>query len=92
MRENIRILVVDDDESIRRYIVKLLTQNGYDVYAVPSGKDALKELRAGQEFSLAILDILMPDMDGLETLAEIRKISKDIRYSCSLHWARPPSS
>ena len=78
MRENIRILVVDDDESIRRYIVKLLTQNGYDVYVVPSGKDALRELRAGQEFSLAILDILMPDMDGLETLAEIRKISKDL--------------
>jgi len=78
MRENIRILVVDDDESIRRYIVKLLSQNGYDVFAVPSGKDALRELRAGQEFSLAILDILMPDMDGLETLAEIRKISKDL--------------
>ena len=78
MRENIRILVVDDDESIRRYIVKLLTQGGYDVYAVSSGKDALRELRAGQEYSLIILDILMPDMDGLETLNEVRKISKDM--------------
>ncbi|MCK7490298.1 MAG: response regulator [Anaerotruncus sp.] len=69
MKENIRILVVDDDESIRRYIVKLLSQSGYDVSAVPSGKDALQRaLRAGQEFSLVILDILMPDMDGLETL------------------------
>jgi two-component system response regulator AtoC len=77
MRENIRILVVDDDESIRRYVVKLLTQGGYDVFAVSSGKEALRELRAGQEFSLVILDILMPDMDGLETLGEIRKISKD---------------
>jgi len=76
MRENIRILVVDDDESIRRYIVKLLTQGGYDVYAVSSGKDALRELRAGQEYSLIILDILMPDMDGLEPLNEVRKISK----------------
>jgi two-component system response regulator AtoC len=78
IKENIRILVVDDDESIRRYIVKLLSQGGYDVYAVASGKDALQELRAGQEFSLVILDILMPDMDGLETLSEIRKISKDL--------------
>lgn len=78
MKENIRILVVDDDESIRRYIVKLLSQSGYDVSAVPSGKDALQALRAGQEFSLVILDILMPDMDGLETLSEIRKLSKDM--------------
>ncbi len=78
MKENIRILIVDDDESIRRYIVKLLTQSGYDVSAVSSGKEALRELRAGQEFSLVILDILMPDMDGLETLGEVRKISKDL--------------
>jgi len=38
----------------------------------------LRELRAGQEYSLIILDILMPDMDGLETLNEVRKISKDM--------------
>ena len=78
MKENIRILVVDDDESIRRYIVKLLSQSGYDVLAASSGKDALKELRTIQDVSLVILDILMPDMDGLETLTEIRKITKDI--------------
>ncbi len=78
MKENIRILVVDDDESIRRYIVKLLSQSGYDVFAASSGKDALKELRTSQDVSLVILDILMPDMDGLETLTEIRKITKDI--------------
>ena len=78
MKENIRILVVDDDESIRRYIVKLLSQSGYDVLAASSGKDALKELRTSQDVSLVILDILMPDMDGLETLTEIRKITKDI--------------
>jgi two-component system response regulator AtoC len=78
MKENIRILVVDDDESIRRYIVKLLSQSGYDVVAASSGKEALNELRTNQDVSLVILDILMPDMDGLETLAEIRKLTKDI--------------
>jgi two-component system, NtrC family, response regulator AtoC len=78
MKENIKILVVDDDESIRRYIVKLLTQGGYNVSAVSSGKDALQELRMSQDLSLVILDILMPDMDGMETLSEIRKLSKEI--------------
>jgi two-component system response regulator AtoC len=75
MREKIRILVVDDDDSIRKYIAKLLTQAGYEVSTASNGKDALAELRTGPEVSLAILDILMPDMDGLETLNEIRKLS-----------------
>ncbi len=78
MNEKIRILVVDDDESIRRYIAKLLVQGGYDVTTVSNGRDALNELRTGQDISLAILDILMPEMDGLETLSEIRKISGDL--------------
>lgn len=76
--DKIKILVVDDDDSIRRYIAKLLTQNGYDVSTVSNGKDAVNELRRGAEVSLVILDILMPEMDGLETLAEIRKLSGDI--------------
>ncbi len=76
--ENTRILVVDDDESIRRYVVKLLAQKGYDVQAAAGGKEALRELRNNQDYSLVILDILMPDMDGLETLSEIRKISKEV--------------
>ena len=75
MREKIRILVVDDDDSIRKYIAKLLTQAGYEVSTASNGRDALAELRTGPEVSLAILDILMPDMDGLETLNEIRKLS-----------------
>ena len=78
MNEKIRILVVDDDESIRKYIAKLLTQAGYDVLTMSNGKEALKELRTGPEVSLAILDILMPEMDGLETLNEMRKLSSDL--------------
>ncbi|HDP24930.1 MAG TPA: sigma-54-dependent Fis family transcriptional regulator [Deltaproteobacteria bacterium] len=78
MDDKLRILVVDDDESIRRYITKLLSQSGYEVVAAANGKDALKVVRTGPEVSLVILDILMPEMDGLETLAEIRKSSKDL--------------
>ncbi|MBN2298703.1 MAG: sigma-54-dependent Fis family transcriptional regulator [Deltaproteobacteria bacterium] len=78
MTDKIRILVVDDDDSIRRYIAKLLTQSGYDVITESNGKDAINELRTGTEVSLVILDILMPEMDGLETLAELRKLSGDL--------------
>ncbi|MFY9398138.1 MAG: sigma-54 dependent transcriptional regulator [Desulfomonilia bacterium] len=78
VRDKIRILVVDDDESIRKYIAKLLTQAGYEVATASNGKDALAELRTGPEVSLVILDILMPDMDGLETLSEIRKLTNTL--------------
>ncbi len=78
MIDKIKILVVDDDDSIRRYIAKLLTQGGYDVTTISNGKDAVNALRTGNEVSLVILDILMPEMDGLETLSEIRKLSKDL--------------
>ena len=78
VRDKIRILVVDDDESIRKYIAKLLTQAGYEVATASNGKDALAELRTGPEVSLVILDILMPEMDGLETLSEIRKLTNTL--------------
>ena len=78
MIDNIRILVVDDDDSIRRYIAKLLTQSGYGVETASNGKEALNVLRTGDEVSLVILDILMPEMDGLETLNEIRKLAADV--------------
>ncbi len=78
MIDKIRILVVDDDDSIRRYIAKLLGQSGYDVETASNGKDAVNFLRTGDEVSLVILDILMPEMDGLETLNEIRKLAGDV--------------
>ncbi|HHO76350.1 MAG TPA: sigma-54-dependent Fis family transcriptional regulator [Deltaproteobacteria bacterium] len=78
MNDKIKILVVDDDDSIRRYIAKLLSQSGYDVITVSNGKDAVNELRTGTEVSLVILDILMPEMDGLETLSELKKLSGDL--------------
>ena len=76
--ERLRILVVDDDESIRGYISKLLSQNGYDVITASSGKEALEKVRVEEDLALVLLDIVMPEMDGLETLNEIRKLSDDL--------------
>ncbi|MEA2102890.1 MAG: sigma-54 dependent transcriptional regulator [Thermodesulfobacteriota bacterium] len=74
----LKILVVDDDESIRGYITKLLKVSGYDTQSASCGRQALEQLRLDADISLVILDILMPEMDGLETLGEIRKISVDL--------------
>jgi signal transduction histidine kinase/CheY-like chemotaxis protein len=72
-----RILVVDDEPTVRRACVRALTRRDYDVYAVESGPDALALLRA-QPFDLLLTDIKMPGMDGLELLRLAREIDPSL--------------
>jgi DNA-binding NtrC family response regulator len=66
------ILIVDDEPNVRlNYRVTLETE-GFEVWEAPSGSAALREL-AGKEFDLAILDMRMPEMDGLELLESMRE-------------------
>ncbi|HEX7128362.1 MAG TPA: sigma-54 dependent transcriptional regulator [Thermodesulfobacteriota bacterium] len=70
------ILVVDDEENIRQYLKSLLTLKGFDVVLAQDGEEALQRLSEGATFSLIILDIMLPKMDGLEVLGRIRKIAR----------------
>jgi two-component system NtrC family response regulator len=66
-----RILVVDDEESLRRVTQVQLQQSGYDVTAAASGDDALERLAAAP-VDLVLTDLRMPGMSGLQLLARIR--------------------
>ena len=66
MAEKEKILVVDDEPSIRKYLQTLLEVDGYDVETVPGGKEALEKVGAGLRPHFIILDVLMPEIDGLE--------------------------
>jgi len=66
------ILVVEDDDAIRRGVVDMLRFNGYTVHEAADGKAGL-DLALSTESDLILLDIMMPKMDGLEVLAELRK-------------------
>lgn len=66
------ILILDDDENFRRTLAFILKRAGYLVTTAEHPKDAVETLMSGA-FDLAVLDIKMPDMDGLSLLAEIRK-------------------
>ncbi|MDO8577700.1 MAG: response regulator transcription factor [Dehalococcoidales bacterium] len=66
------ILVVDDEEYIRRLISRILDDAGYQVVTAASGKEALDRL-ADSGINLVLLDIRMPDMDGFQTLGLLRK-------------------
>jgi DNA-binding response OmpR family regulator len=66
-----RILVADDDGDIRDLVVFKLTQAGYDVEAVDDGAAALSSIEA-QMPRLAILDVMMPGLSGIDVLRKVR--------------------
>jgi CheY-like chemotaxis protein len=64
-----RVLVVDDDSSIRRLLVALLRHQGYQTLEARNGVEALAEMRAGSP-DLVVMDLVMPEMSGWDVLRE----------------------
>ena len=75
MDQSIRILVVDDEPDIRRIIRILLEGRGYHVTEAPNGRLAVQAAQQDLELDLIILDIMMPELSGIEASKEIRRIS-----------------
>ncbi len=72
--KQIRVLLVDDEPRIIKFLNLKLKAQGYEVVTAGSGKEALEQVRA-QELDLIVLDVVMPGMDGFETLKQIRAFS-----------------
>jgi DNA-binding response OmpR family regulator len=66
------ILVVDDDKSILRTFTRILQKSGYEIETAETGKEAVGKAENSQ-FDLALVDIRLPDMDGTELLAKLKK-------------------
>ena len=75
MREH--ILIVDDEAGVRQSLVGILEDEGYVAHAVESGEAALLALEA-RRYDLALLDVWLPGMDGLETLARLRSLDAEL--------------
>lgn len=74
-----KILVVEDEDVIREFVVINLKRAGYDVTDVPTGEDALRVFdEQNGEFDVALLDIMMPGIDGFQVCKEIRRRSNSI--------------
>lgn len=69
-----RILVVDDEERILNFLRSKLKASGYEVLTATNGVEALEQAQA-QEPDMIVLDLIMPKMDGFETLKELRSFS-----------------
>jgi DNA-binding NtrC family response regulator len=77
MQPNAKVLIVDDEERFRITLRKLLSANGLETNAVGSGREAIEELKQ-QPYDVVLLDVKMPEMDGIEALGELKKISKNV--------------
>ncbi len=73
MSRKIHVLVVDDDNLLRRLVVEQLARSDFDAVAAETGHAALEILRE-QDYDVVMLDIMMPDLSGLEALRQIRQL------------------
>ena len=74
-----QILVIDDEAIVRKTIRMALEGQGYEIFEAGNGIDGLK-LAASKSPKLAIIDILMPDKDGLETILELKRTSPELKF------------
>jgi len=73
-----RILIVDDERTIRFAYEKLLQKDGFEVVALPDAETALERLGPGHGFHLVISDLMMPGVDGLRFVARLREMPHNV--------------
>lgn len=74
-----RILVVDDDDLVRAMMCQSLRKAGHTTAEANNGDSALKALESGPRPDLVIMDIIMPEKEGFETIIELRKQMPDMK-------------
>ncbi|NIJ15289.1 cell cycle two-component system response regulator CpdR [Sphingobium vermicomposti] len=74
----VRILLAEDDDSMRAYLARALERSGYEVVAVANGADAVP-LISSDQFDLLLTDIVMPEMDGIELAQHAATVAPGMR-------------
>ena len=73
-----KVLILEDEVNIRSFVVINLKRAGYDTIEAGTGEEALERLRENPDIGVAILDIMLPDIDGFEVCRRIRANNKQI--------------
>ncbi len=76
MNSNVKILIADDEERWRRLVGDFLRNEGFKVIEAADGQEAVELVKSDSDISLVILDIMMPEMDGIEACQAIRTFSQ----------------
>jgi DNA-binding NtrC family response regulator len=78
MGENARILIIDDDENIRKVLTTILEEEGYVIESVDTGKKAIERTKRNA-YNLALIDIRLPDIEGIELLTKMKDTTPKMR-------------
>jgi DNA-binding NtrC family response regulator len=78
MKTSARLLVIDDDESVRKVLSAALEDEGYEVDTAETGKKAIEMSKKGF-YNVALIDIRLPDMEGTRLLSELRDTTPKMR-------------
>jgi CheY-like chemotaxis protein len=76
--EMIRILLIEDDVAVLEMLKKTLEREGYQVTTASNGRIGIREYNS-QSFDVVITDLIMPDMEGMETIISLRKDNPDVK-------------
>ena len=77
-----KLLLIDDDAFLRDMYATKFTASGYSVEVADSASSALRILQGGQDFSVILLDMVMPGMTGVELIEEIKNQFPDLKAKC----------
>lgn len=72
------VLLVDDDQAVRKMMQKVLTRAGLNVHAVERAREALEILKRGRRFEAIVTDLMMPEMDGMQLLRFVRQLDLEV--------------
>ena len=75
----VRVLVVDDEESVLTFAERTLHDAGYDVVVATTGEEAVRIAAAQQPFAVAVVDLVLPLMRGDEVARQLRRVNPDIK-------------
>lgn len=77
-----KVLVLEDESSIRSFVVINLKRAGYDVVEAESGEEALERFNDNPDVKVALLDVMLPGIDGFEVCRRIRATNTKLELSC----------
>src|SRR6476620_4604742 len=79
MKDKAKILLVDDEPGMLRYIRTLLEVDDHKVETATTGEEAIEKMQKGLKPDMILLDLLMPGIDGLQTLEQLRQIQPGVK-------------
>lgn len=73
-----RVLVVDDDQQVRKFVTQTLARTGHEVVGAADGNEGLAAFKGGG-IDIVVIDLIMPEKEGIETIIELRRINKAVK-------------